>query len=143
MIIIPVVIIDHHHHHYHHHQIPCNRNFWGQPSGWISWLFLPCTLNTYLEPIIPKIDTKSYPPIPTFMALYTQFLAFECIDFGFTNQISIFNPLSTLWYALFFFWATPRLDINSITRNVSSIGIGLTVPSLSCLCIINFYLFCS
>ena len=43
----------------------CNSNCQGQPFGWNSWLFHPCTVCTYREPKLRKLDKKRHPPIPT------------------------------------------------------------------------------
>ena len=41
----------------------CNRNFRGQPSGWIGWLLPSCTLCTYPAPIKRNLDKKRSSPI--------------------------------------------------------------------------------
>ena len=65
----------------------CNRNFWGQPSGWISWLFHPCTLCTYLELIMRKLNKiVVLPYLLLCMTLFSWFYAFR-----FFKSITLFS----------------------------------------------------
>ena len=64
----------------------CNRNYWGQPSGWKRLIVVMCT-STRILPYTHKIDTKNYPPIPIFKLL-------SILDFV---GLSLNAPRTQIW----------------------------------------------